>query len=198
MSKEILRRLEALENKGKKQERVGEFYKVSFDQFLQDSNSLDVESLKKTYDNIKEPERQSEDSAGHDFVLTKDINLKPGESAHILTGIRVKVEVGWVLLLAPRSGLGNKFRMELNNTVAVIDGDYFGSDNEGHIMATITNRGVDGKDLILSEGERFIQGLFVPYGITKNDDVEAKRNGGFNSSGTNSEEAKLAVEFKED
>ena len=32
----------------------------------------------------------------------------------------------------PRSGLGFKFRLQLNNTVGIIDSDYYNSDNEGH------------------------------------------------------------------
>ena len=38
-----------------------------------------------------------------------------------------------------RSGLGFKFRLQLNNTVGIIDSDYFYSDNEGHIFAKLTN-----------------------------------------------------------
>ena len=43
--------------------------------------------------------------------------------------------IEWVLKCYPRSGLGFKFRPQLNNTVGDIDSDYFYSDNEGHIFA---------------------------------------------------------------
>ena len=59
--------------------------------------------------------------------------LKPGETIKIPTGIRVKINDGWVLKLYPRSGLGFKFRVQMNNTVGIIDSDYYNSDNEGHI-----------------------------------------------------------------
>ena len=174
---------------------VGEFEKVSFQQFLKDVGERDSSKLedvlKDVYDNILTlPVRSSIDSAGHDFVLTKDISIQPGESVDIVTGIRVKVKKGWVLLLAPRSGLGSKFRMQLNNTIGVIDGDYYGAENEGHIKATITNDGKENKAIELKAGDRFMQGFFVPYGITKGDHVTNIRTGGYGSSGLSSTDLK--------
>ena len=88
----------------------------------------------------------------------------------------------WVLKLYPRSGLGFKYRLQLNNTVGIIDSDYFYSDNEGHIMAKITNDTNEGKNVSLEAGNGFIQGIFVQYGITEDDHVENTRNGGFGST----------------
>ena len=45
------------------------------------------------------------------------------------------MEEGWVLKCYPRSGLGFKFRLQLNITVGIIDCDYYNSDNEGLIFA---------------------------------------------------------------
>ena len=86
-------------------------------------------------------------------------------------------------MLYPRSGLGFKYRLQLNNTVGIIDSDYFHSDNEGHIFAKITNDSNEGKTLSLEKGAGFMQGIFVEYGITVDDDVTASRNGGFGSTG---------------
>ena len=69
--------------------------------------------------------------------------------------------------------------MQLNNTVGIIDSDYFYSDNEGHIFAKITNDSKDGKTLTVEAGQGFMQGIFVPFGITEDDNVTAVRNGGF-------------------
>ena len=85
--------------------------------------------------------------------------------------------------LYPRSGLGFKYRLQLNNTVGIIDSDYFYSDNEGHIMARITNDSKEGKTLSLEMGVGFMQGIFLEYGITQDDDSEGVRNGGFGSTG---------------
>ena len=108
--------------------------------------------------------------------------IKPGESVKIPTGIRVEMEEGWVLKCYPRSGLGFKYRLQLNNTVGIIDSDYFYSDNEGHMFAKITNDTKEEKTVDIEKGSGFMQGIFVEYGITVDDDVTEIRNGGFGST----------------
>ena len=98
------------------------------------------------------------------------------------TGIRVRINEGWVLQIYPRSGLGFKFRLQLNNTVGVIDSDYFNSDNEGHLFIKVTNDSKEGKIVDLSKGSAFAQGIFFQYGITKDDDCDTVRNGGLGST----------------
>ncbi len=160
--------------------RVAEFQKVSLKQFLADSTAfVDAE---KAYDGIKMPVRATVGSAGYDFFSPYDVTLKAGESVKIPTGIRVKIDEGWVLKMYPRSGLGFKFRIQLDNTVGIIDSDYYFSDNEGHMQAKITNDSKEGKTLNLSAGQAFCQGVFVEYGITYDDEVTAVRNGGFGST----------------
>ena len=88
----------------------------------------------------------------------------------------------YVLKIYPRSGLGFKYRLQLNNTVGIIDSDYYYSDNEGHIFAKITNDSNENKSLSLKKGDAFMQGIFVEYGITFDDDVKDIRNGGFGST----------------
>ena len=101
----------------------------------------------------------------------------------IPTGIRAKIDDGWVLKLYPRSGLGFKFRLQLNNTVGIIDSDYYNSKNEGHIMVRITNDTNEDKTIELHRGDGFCQGIFVEYGITYSDDADGERDGGFGSTG---------------
>ena len=108
--------------------------------------------------------------------------IAPGETLKIPTGIRVEMEQEWVLKCYPRSGLGFKYRLQLNNTVGIIDSDYFYSDNEGHIFAKMTNDSNEGKTAELKKGTGFMQGIFIEYGITVDDDVTEKRNGGFGST----------------
>ena len=68
------------------------------------------------------------------FFAPVSLTIAPGETVKIPTGIRVEMEENWVLKCYPRSGLGFKYRLQLNNTVGIIDSDYFYSDNEGHIF----------------------------------------------------------------
>ncbi len=128
------------------------------------------------------PKRATTGSAGYDFYTPIPLHLAPGETVKVPTGIRCRMENGWVLQLYPRSGLGFTYRLQLNNTVGIIDSDYYDSDNEGHIFIKITNDSNEGKLLSLPAGSAFAQGLFVPFGITEDDDVTAVRNGGLGST----------------
>ena len=60
--------------------------------------------------------------------------------------------------------------------------DYYFSDNQGHIMAKITNDNKEEKALFVSRGKAFIQGIFIPFGITYDDHADGIRNGGFGST----------------
>lgn len=134
------------------------------------------------YNELKLPKRATKGSAGYDFFMPFDVVLNPGETIKIPTGVRVWMEPNYVLKLYPRSGLGFKYRLQLNNTVGIIDSDYYYSDNEGHIFAKITNDSNEGKTVILKKGEGFMQGIFIEFGITLDDDVTDVRNGGFGST----------------
>ena len=166
--------------------KVAQFLKISKEQFLKDWLDTFPDSSKETalkvYESIKLPKRATKGSAGYDFYSPVTFTLKPGETIKIPTGIRVRIEEGWVLKCYPRSGLGFSFRFQLNNTVGIIDSDYYDSDNNGHIFSKITNDTNENKVLTIEEGTGFIQGIFVEYGITFDDDTIEKRNGGLGST----------------
>lgn len=164
--------------------KIAKFEKVSREQFIlgwMDAFNTGI-GLYDAYDEVILPKRATSGSAGYDFYALKDVELKPGESVKMATGVRVKIEEGWVLKVYPRSGLGFKYRLQLNNTVGIIDSDYYYSDNEGHIFIKITNDSREGKTLIIRQGDAFAQGVFVEYGITVDDDATEVRNGGFGST----------------
>ena len=166
-------------------DRIAEFGTVSFDIFkaaAQEEWGLTDEAANETYNSLKLPKRATAGSAGYDFYTPFDITLEPGETVKIPTGIRAKMENGWVLMIFPRSGLGFKYRLMLDNTVGVIDSDYYYSDNEGHIFIKITNDSNEGKIVDVPCGGGFAQGVFLPYGITEDDDTTDERNGGFGST----------------
>lgn len=161
--------------------RIAKFEKVSLGQFREGFSyaGADAEAV---YDAIKLPQRATSGSAGYDIFAPFDIELEPGATAKIPTGIRVKIEDGWFLSLYPRSGLGFKFRLQLDNTVGIIDSDYYNSDNEGHIFVKITNGSKEGKTVKIAAGTGFIQGIFTEFGITVDDEADGVRNGGFGST----------------
>lgn len=166
--------------------RIAKFHKVSYKQFKEGWTDTfgpeNEKELQKIYENIELPQRATKGSAGYDFFSPLIFSLEPGETIKIPTGIRVEMEDNWVLKLYPRSGLGFKYRLQLNNSVGIIDSDYFYSDNEGHIFAKITNDSNEGKTMSIDLNEGFMQGIFVEYGITVDDDAAAIRNGGFGST----------------
>ena len=163
--------------------RIARFEKVSPAQFalgMLDAFGMDGGDL---YDTLKMPRRATSGSAGYDFCTPVGFTLAPGETVKVPTGMRVFMEDGWVLKIYPRSGLGFKYRVQLNNTVGIIDGDYYHAENEGHIFIKITNDSNEGKTLTLAAGDAFAQGVFVEYGITLDDDADGVRTGGFGSTG---------------
>lgn len=166
--------------------RIAKFYKVSYEQFKKGYADIcpqeKEENIRKVYDAIKLPKRATKGSAGYDFYAPTNITIEPGKTIKIATGIRVEMEGNWVLKCYPRSGLGFKYRLQMNNTVGIIDSDYFYSDNEGHIFAKLTNDTNEGKTVSIPAGNGFMQGIFVEYGITVDDDADGVRNGGFGST----------------
>ena len=167
--------------------RIARFEKVSRGQF--DKDFLDTfgggseEACRAAWEQVAIPRRATAGSAGYDFITPVAIALAPGESVKVPTGIRAAMEEGWVLQIYPRSGLGFKYRLQLNNTVGIVDSDYYHSDNEGHIFVKLTNDSREGKTLSLEAGSGFAQGIFMEFGVTEDDDAKAVRNGGFGSTG---------------
>lgn len=166
--------------------KIAKFYKVSLKQFTEGYRDTfgetDQMTLEAVYEALKLPRRATTGSAGYDFFTPASVVLEPGKTIKLPTGIRVEMDENWVLKCYPRSGLGFKYRLQLNNTVGIIDSDYFYSDNEGHIFAKLTNDSREGKTVELSAGDGFMQGIFVEYGITVDDDAAEVRNGGFGST----------------
>ena len=166
--------------------RIARFSKVSLEQFTNDwklafpdDDSVIIEEI---YNHIKLPKRATKGSAGYDFFLPVAITLNPDETMLIPTGIRAEIDEGWVLEIYPRSSLGFNYRIQLDNTVGIIDSDYYYADNEGHIKIKISNDTKDFSIADIEEGKGFAQGLFVPFGITKDDNTEEERHGGFGST----------------
>ena len=171
--------------------RVGEFHKVSFQQFEKDwldtfCEPGDVQLRERqvvmdAYDTLSLPVRATGGSAGNDFFSPLDFVLEPGDEIKIPTGIRAFIMNGFYLECVPKSGLGFKYYVRLANTVGTVDCDYFYSSNEGHIFVKIRNEG--DKIMTVKKGDKFCQGIFKIYGITNDDNAKDIRDGGFGSTG---------------
>lgn len=161
---------------------VARFEKVSRDQFLKDAEKLgyDLNEAKEAYEKITLPKRATQKSAGYDFVSPFKVELKNGERKMIPTGIRCYMEDGYVLKVYPRSSMGLKRGIRLQNTVGIIDADYYEALNEGHIMIALCS---DFDEALIEAGERFCQGIFLRFYLALEETIDTKRVGGYGSSG---------------
>ncbi|MGN0297785.1 MAG: deoxyuridine 5'-triphosphate nucleotidohydrolase [Lachnospiraceae bacterium] len=161
---------------------------IEQDGYEKPSEKTIVNAIKKIYDSIHLPKRATTGSAGYDFFMPYPLWFSINTTIKIPTGIKCRMEEGWVLQIYPRSSYGFKYGIELSNTVGIIDKDYYNNENnEGHIFVKLVNKDdtLNGKNdiVILKQGEAFCQGILTPFGITMDDDTDGIRKGGFGSTG---------------
>ena len=169
---------------------IAKFEKVGFNQFKKDwlennptmKKDWSHSELRELYDAIQLPRRATSGSAGYDFKSYFPFSLRPGETIKFPSGIRVNINSAWFLNIVPRSSLGFKYRCQLDNTVGIIDSDYYYADNEGHIFIKLTNDGKTDKIMEIKAGDGVAQGIFLQYGLAEEEEVTEKRTGGFGST----------------
>lgn len=167
---------------------MNKFEKISERQFFTDfaeylsDECLDVRDSRAIYNMIKLPKRATTGSAGYDIFAPYDITIPPKGTVKVPTIIRVILDDDKFLAIYPRSGLGFKYKMQLWNSIAVIDADYSNSDNEGHIWVKFYNDSPDGKTIIIKQGDAMCQGIIQQYFTTIDDVADGIRNGGMGST----------------
>ena len=151
--------------------------------------------LEELWKNIKLPRRSTPQSAGYDFHIPFTLNAVPEKTYMIPTGIKANLKYvcngpyGGIstnkptfLALYPRSSLGFQYGFCMDNTVGIIDQDYYNNEgNEGHIMVGFTVQ----KDLKFNPGDRFFQAVIQSYYIMPNEltPANSSRIGGLGSTG---------------
>ena len=159
--------------------KIARFGHVSLKQWEETMGSRTAEAT--PLEEIPLPRRATAGSAGYDFTAPVETVIPPGGSALIPTGIRAEMEPGWVLVLFPRSSLGYRTGVRLSNTAGIIDSDYAFAKNEGHIMVKLRNPSEE--PVTIGRGERFCQGIFLPFGTAEDENELPERSGGFGSTG---------------
>lgn len=163
------------------------FEKVSRTQWGESIVGIDMlneDKLLRAYDNIILPKQGTAFSMGMDFFAPYDITLYSGNSEVVPTGIRWvvnKADGNVGLIIVPRSGLGFKHGIRLENTIGIIDADYQFAKNEGHIMIKLHNP--SDKTVYIPKGKAFAQGIVLPYQICDGAESDENRTGGFGSTG---------------
>ncbi len=123
-------------------------------------------------------------SAGMDLraMLDEAINLAPGETQLIPTGLAIYIEDPTLAaMILPRSGLGHKHGIVLGNLVGLIDSDY-----QGQLFVSCWNRGKAA--FRIEVGERIAQMVLVPvvqgeFEIVDEFETSRRGEGGFGHSG---------------
>ena len=135
-------------------------------------------------DEIPLPSYSTPGSAGIDLraCLDESLNLAPGDTSLIPTGIAIFVEnPAYAALILPRSGLGHKHGIVLGNLVGLIDSDY-----QGELMISAWNRGAS--TFTIEPGDRIAQLVVVPvqqitFSVVSEFSSTDRGTGGFGSSG---------------
>lgn len=164
------------------------FEKVSLEQYLKDifdkKDMTDEEKkyITEVYNNIKLPKRATKFSAGYDIYSPIPFKLPPKSTVTFKTGIKVKLNDNCFLMVVPRSSLGFKYKLQLDNTVGIIDADYYNNaKNEGHIAIKMTNNSLN-KTIEFNAGDAIAQGIILNYLTTEDDDASNTREGGIGST----------------
>lgn len=133
-------------------------------------------------EDVKLPERSTKNSAGYDFFNPNKVVCKSHEITMIPTGIKAQFPEDEALFLFNRSSNPKKKGLIILNGVGVVDSDYYNNaDNEGEMAFVFYN--MLNEDVTLEAGEKLGQGIFMKYAKVDNDTAEAKRTGGFGSTG---------------
>ena len=140
-------------------------------------------NVKKLSANAILPSYGSAFAAGADLYACEEekIEIAPGETRFIHTGLALEIPVGFAGLVFARSGLACKKDLAPANKVGVIDSDY-----RGEVMVALHNHGKETRSVC--GGERIAQLLIMPYAAAEFIESEelsdtARGEGGFGSTG---------------
>ena len=140
--------------------------------------------IKRLSKNIPLPKYETDGSSGMDLTanIEQEIEIKPGKSAIIPTGLAVSIPKKFEIQIRPRSGLAAKNKVSVLNTPGTIDSDY-----RGEIKVILINLGE--KIFKIEKGLRIAQMVLCPIekAVLEEVDVleDTKRgSGGFGSTGT--------------
>ena len=140
-------------------------------------------SIKLLDPRAKAPAYGSADAAGADLYALTDapVDIAPGGTAVIRTGLALAIPKGYVGLVYARSGLATKQGLAPANKVGVIDADY-----RGELMVSLYNH--SGEVRTVQSGDRIAQLVIAPYltaefQVADELDDTVRGNGGFGSTG---------------
>ena len=113
--------------------------------------------IKKLNPSVKLPSYKTNGASGMDLMafIEKPINLEPGKSCLVPTGLSVAFSQEYEIQIRPRSGLAAKNNISVLNTPGTIDSDY-----RGEIKIILFNHSKD--NFIINKNDRVAQMVLTP------------------------------------
>ena len=140
--------------------------------------------IKRLSDKVVLPKYETEGSSGLDLAahINKNVEIKPGSTAIIPTGIAVSIPKNFEIQIRPRSGLAAKSQISVLNTPGTIDADY-----RGELKVILIN--LSAKSFLVENGARIAQMVLCPVVKANLKEVKSledtkRGSGGFGSTGT--------------
>ena len=140
--------------------------------------------IKRLSDKVVLPKYETEGSSGLDLAahINESIEIKPGSTAIIPTGLTVSIPKNFEIQIRPRSGLAAKNQLSVLNTPGTIDADY-----RGELKVILIN--LSAKSFLVENGARIAQMILCPVVKANLKEVKILENtkrgsGGFGSTGT--------------
>ena len=137
--------------------------------------------IKPLHFHFNKPTKGTEGAGAYDLYMPVSGSIPENGICKVGLGFAAEVPVDHVALILPRSGIGAKYGVELNNSCGVIDSDY-----RGEWIATLRTK--NGKEFTWNAGERLLQFVIVPVISVDLEIVDElssteRGTGGFGSSG---------------
>ncbi len=140
--------------------------------------------IKRLSKDVPLPKYETSGSSGMDLAayIDSDIDIEPGKTVIIPTGLALSIPKGFEIQIRPRSGLAAKKNVSVLNTPGTIDADY-----RGEIKVILIN--LSNKIFKVENGLRIAQMVVAPVVKAKLEEVDVLSNtergvGGFGSTGT--------------
>jgi dUTP pyrophosphatase len=147
--------------------------------------------IKKLHPDAQIPQYATTGSSGFDLVAIEDVELNPGETKLVKTGLSVDVSFGYELQVRPRSGLSLKTPLRVANAPGTVDSDF-----RGEVCVIMTNTSFPSANAALhhtqtvtvKKGDRIAQGVIcavfqAEIQVVESLDETDRGSGGFGSTG---------------
>ena len=139
--------------------------------------------IKKLNPSVQLPSYKTDGASGMDLMafIKKPINLEPGKSCLVSTGLSVAFPQKYEIQIRPRSGLAAKNNISVLNTPGTIDSDY-----RGELKIILFNHG--NENFIINNNDRVAQMVLTPVIKMELEEVNelpesTRGEGGFGSTG---------------